>query len=383
MADDSRQTLVGRAVLDDRVVGARIVVAGARIEAIEEDDRGAEGPYLSPGFVDVHVHGWGGHDAMGDETALDGMARALLRHGVTSFVPAAVTSPLERLAAFAERVRRWSPAAPEDGAEPLGFNIEGPCISPEKKGAQNEAFIQLPSALDQNALGPMLDGLRIMTVAPERDGALDLVRWLADAGVNVSLGHSNATAAEAADGYRAGARTATHLFNAMSGVDNHRPGLAVAALTNDEVYVELVADGLHVERSVWPIILRAKPANRLVLVSDAIGLAGTGDGRMWIGDLEVEVRNGECRLVSDGRLAGSVIALDTAVRNLVASGVPLPLAVRAAGRNPLELLGVVDRGTLAPGQRADLVELDDALSVLRVMKGGRWYPGAGQAGATA
>jgi len=383
MTDDRRGALLGRAVLEDRVVGARISVARGQIEAIDEDEAGTDGPLLCPGFVDVHVHGWGGHDAMGDEAALDGMARALLRHGITSFVPAAVTSPLDTLAAFADRVRRWAPSAPEDGAEPLGFNIEGPCISPEKKGAQNESFIKLPSAVDRGVLEPMLDGLRIMTVAPERDGALDLVRWLAAAGVNVSLGHSNATAAEALEGYAAGARTTTHLFNAMSGVDNHRPGLAVAALTNDEAYVELVADGLHVERSVWPIILRAKPADRLLLVSDAIGLAGTGDGRMRIGELEVEVRNGSCRLVSDGRLAGSVIALDTAVRNLADAGVPLPRAVRAASRNPLELLGVADRGSLAPGQRADLVELDDHLKVLRVMKAGRWHDGAGPSGVAA
>jgi len=156
----------------------------------------------------------------------------------------------------------------------------------------------------------------------------------------------------------------------------------VAALTADEAYVELVADGLHVERSVWPIILRAKPVGRLILVSDAIGLAGTGDGRMRIGELEVEVRNGECRLVSDGRLAGSVIALDTAVRNMVGSGVPLPLVVRAASRNPLELLGVTDRGRLAPGQRADVVELDDQLNVLRVLKAGRWHAGAVPASAS-
>ena len=166
MLDESRQTLVGRAVLDDRVVAARIEVVGNEIEALEEDEAGADGPYLSPGFVDVHVHGWGGHDAMGDEAALDGMARALLRHGVTSFLPSAVTSPLDRLAAFADRVRAWMLAAPADGAQPLGFNIEGPCISPEKKGAQNEAFIKPPSAVDRSVLEPMLDGLRIMTVAP-------------------------------------------------------------------------------------------------------------------------------------------------------------------------------------------------------------------------
>ena len=380
MVDDSRQALVGRAVLDDRVIAARIEVAGEAIQAVHEDAEGADGPYLSPGFVDVHVHGWGGHDAMGDEAALDGMARALLRHGVTSFLPAAVTSPLERLAAFADRVRRWIPTAPDDGAQPLGFNIEGPCISPEKKGAQNEAFIQPPSAVDPSVLVPMLEGLRIMTVAPEREGALELIGWLTHAGVNVSLGHSNATTEEADRGYATGGRTTTHLFNAMSGVDNHRPGLAVAALTNDEVYVELIADGLHVERSVWPIILRAKPPGRLILVSDAIGLAGTGEGRMRIGELEVEIRDGACRLVSDGRLAGSVIALDTAVRNVVASGVSLPLAVRAASRNPLELLGVSDRGRIATGQRADIVELDDQLNVLRVMRAGRWHAVADSVG---
>jgi N-acetylglucosamine-6-phosphate deacetylase len=380
MVDDSRQALVGRVVLDDRVIAARIEVAGEAIHAVHEDAEGADGPYLSPGFVDVHVHGWGGHDAMGDEAALGGMAQALLRHGVTSFLPAAVTSPLERLAAFADRVRRWIPTAPDDGAQPLGFNIEGPCISPEKKGAQNEAFIQPPSAVDRSVLEPMLEGLRIMTVAPEREGALELIGWLTAAGVNVSLGHSNATTEEADRGYATGGRTTTHLFNAMSGVDNHRPGLAVAALTNDEVYVELIADGLHVERSVWPIILRAKPPGRLILVSDAIGLAGTGEGRMRIGELEVEIRDGACRLVSDGRLAGSVIALDTAVRNVVASGVSLPLAVRAASRNPLELLGVSDRGRIATGQRADIVELDDQLNVLRVMRAGRWHAVADSVG---
>jgi N-acetylglucosamine-6-phosphate deacetylase len=381
MAEESVQTLVGRAVLDDAVVPARIEVAGGVIQAVDEDRAGADGPYLSPGFVDVHVHGWGGHDAMGDEAALGGMAQALLRHGVTSFLPTAVTSPLERLGAFAQRVRRWIPDAPDDGAEPLGFNIEGPCISPEKKGAQNEAFIQLPAAVDRSVLEPMLDGLRIMTVAPEREGALELIAWLTDAGVNVSLGHSNATTEEALRGYATGGRTTTHLFNAMSGVDNHRPGLAVAALTNDQVYVELIADGLHVERSVWPIVLRAKPPGRLILVSDAIGLAGTGEGRMHIGELEVEIRDGACRLVSDGRLAGSVIALDTAVRNLVASGVPLPIAARAASRNPLELLGVTDRGRLAPGFRADIVELNDSLQVRRVMRGGSWHAGVANAAA--
>ena len=161
----------------------------------------------------------------------------------------------------------------------------------------------------------------------------------------------------------------------MSGVHNHEPGLAVAALADDGAYVELVADGHHVDPSVWPLIMRAKRPDRLVLVSDAISMAGAGQGRFSLGGLEVEIRGDECRLVSDGRLAGSVIAIDTSVRNLSLAGLPLPRAVAAATQNPLALLGVTDRGRLAPGQLADLVELDDDLCVGRVMRAGRWYQG--------
>ncbi|HLY35736.1 MAG TPA: N-acetylglucosamine-6-phosphate deacetylase [Candidatus Limnocylindria bacterium] len=361
----------GRLVLDGEVMPGRIEIAGDRIVDVVPDAAAAAGPYLAPGFVDVHVHGWGGHDAMDGPSALDGMARALLRHGVTSFVPTAVAAPFDRLVAFADGVRRWSDHAPADGAAPLGFNLEGPCISVEKKGVQNEAYIQDPVAV-LAGLEPLLEGLRIMTVAPERPGALDLIRRLAEAGVSPSLGHSMATAEEAAAGYAAGGRTTTHLFNAMSGVDNHRPGLAVTALADDGAYVELIADGLHVDRALWPIIARSKPRHRLILVTDGITLAGVGEGVFTLGDLQVEVRDGACRLVSDGRLAGSVIALDGAVRNVVESGIGLVDAVRAATRNPLDLLGVTDRGRLAPGGLADLVELDEDLNVIRVMKSGGW-----------
>jgi N-acetylglucosamine-6-phosphate deacetylase len=148
--------------------------------------------------------------------------------------------------------------------------------------------------------------------------------------------------------------------------------VAVAALGRDDVYVELIADGEHVDRSLWPIITRTKPVDRLLLVSDAIPMAGTGDGRKTIGGLEIEVHGLRVTLVDGGALAGSVIALDDAVRNLVASGVPLPAASAAASRNPLAMLGITDRGRIAVGQRADLVELDDDLAVRRVMRGGSW-----------
>jgi N-acetylglucosamine-6-phosphate deacetylase len=367
-----RPMLAGRLVLSDRVEAGRIDIADGLIQAIELDEQEASGPFIGPGLVDIHVHGWGGHDAVDGPAALEGMARSLLRQGVTGFLPTAVTAPIDALERFANDVRAWMSEAPADGAQPLGFNLEGPYISPAKKGAHNPPFIQEPATADRHRLSGLLDGLRVTTIAPELTGALDLIGWFADHGVVVSLGHSNATADEAALGYAAGAKSTTHLFNAMSGVDQHAPGLAVVALTHDAAYVELIADGFHVDSALWPIILRTKPADRLLLVSDAISLAGTGDGRTVFGGLEVEVRDGQCRLVSSGALAGSVIAVDTAVRQLVAAGVPLPRAIGAGSYQPLELLGIEDRGRIAPGQRADLIEFDDDLRVLRVMLEGNW-----------
>ena len=366
-------TVEGRLIFDDRVASGQLTIDGGLISSVTVDGaRGDAGPYIAPGFVDVHVHGWGGHDAMGDAAALDGMARALLRRGVTSFLPTAVTAPLDTLIAFADRLRGWIPSAPTDGADPLGFNLEGPFLAPAKRGAHAEAHLRAPATVTRDELESAIDGLRSITVAPELDGALDLIRWLRDHGVEVSIGHSAATVEQARAGYAAGARSTTHLFNAMSGIDHRSPGVAVAALLDDDVFVELIADGIHVDPAVWPLVARLKPRERLLLVSDALAVAGTGDGRGRIGELEVEVRDGRATLVGTSTLAGSVIALDGAVRNLSAAGVPLPDAIAAASANPLALVGVTDRGRLAEGQRADLVELDEDLSVLRVMKAGRW-----------
>jgi len=377
MADRGR-FVRGRLVLEDRVTPGRLAVEDGVIVAVELDDAEAAGPLVGPGFVDVHVHGWGGHDAMGSTEDLDGMARALLRHGVTSFLPTAVTAGLAVLRDFAQRVRAWRPGAPLDGAMPLGFNLEGPFLAVQKKGAQNPAFIRAAEEVAWADLEPLLDGLRIMTVAPEQPGSLALIEWLSDRGIAASLGHSMATVHQGRAGFEAGGRTTTHLFNAMIGVDHHAPGLAVAALTDDAAYVELIADGYHVHESVWPIITRTKPADRLILVSDALSLAGTPPGPGTIGGLAVENRGDRITLAGTETLAGSVIALDSAVRNLVRSGMPLPAAAAAASRNPLALLGVTDRGRLEVGQRADLVVLDDDLRVTRVMRaGGEWISGAG------
>ncbi len=276
------------------------------------------------------------------------------------------------LATFADRVRGWIRDAPIDGAAPLGFNLEGPFLAAARKGAHDATHLRVPADVDEHAIEPLLDGLRLITIAPELPGALDLIGVMRGRGVRISLGHSAATFDQATAGYAAGATSTTHLFNAMTGVEHRAPGLAVAALTRDSAYAELIADGVHVDPALWPLIARAKPADRLLLVSDAISLAGVGDGRAWIGGLEVEVLGHRVTLAGTETLAGSVIALDTAVRNLVASGTGLAAAVAAASRNPASMLGIDDRGRIAVGQSADLVELDDELRVRRVMRAGRW-----------
>lgn len=364
------------------VVTGRVRLDGERIAAVDLDEApdvplgtgstDVAMPLIAPGLVDVHVHGWGGHDAMGSIDDLDGMARALLRRGVTSFLPTAISSPLADLRSFADRVRAWIPQAPVDGAAPLGFNLEGPFLAPDRRGAHNPDHLVSPANTGWAELEPLIEGLRLITVAPELDGGPELIRRLSGLGVRVSLGHSSADLATAYAGYDAGATGTTHLFNAMSGVAHRSPGLAVAALTRDDVYAELIADGQHVDPALWTLTRRAKPRERLILVSDALALAGTGDGRMSLGGLEVEVRGARCTL-PDGTLAGSVMALDTAVRNMVTEGTSIADAVLAASCNPLAMLGIEDRGQIAVGQRADLVEFGATFAVRRVMRAGVWH----------
>ncbi len=368
----SATSITGRLVLDDEVMPGRLEVSDGAIVAVERDETQASGPYILAGFIDVHIHGWGGHDAMGGRAALDGMSRTLLRRGVTSFLPTGVTSPIPDLVTFAETVREWMPSAPADGAQPLGFDIEGPFISQAKRGAHPPALVRDGVDVPLAELEPLADGLRVMTVAPEIEGGLELIAWLAERGVQVSMGHSAATVDQARAGYAAGGRTTTHLFNGMSGVDHRSPGLAVAALTDDEAYVELIADGHHVHPALWALIRRAKPIDRLILVSDALSLSGTGPGRTRVGATDVEVLEDRAVVAGTSTLAGSVLALDSMLRNLVLDGAPLPAASRAASRNPAELLGATDRGRIAPGLRADLVEMDDDLRVRRVMREGVW-----------
>lgn len=312
----------------------------------------------APGLVDLHVHGHGGVDfASADADGYRRAEEALAAGGVTSYRPTFVTAPLDEL----EQSLRAVPGSPRILG---GAHLEGPFLSPARLG-MHPAEARLdpdPAALERLlAAGPVAH----VTLAPELPGALELVGTLVARGVTVSCGHSDATAGEAHAAFDRGARLVTHLFNAMRPFAHRDPGIAGAALARDDVAVELILDGHHVARDAALLAWRAA-AGRLALVTDAVAAAGAGAGRWTLGATEVQVRGGVARRL-DGVLAGSVLSLLQAVRNLVELGAPLEAALDAASRVPARAAGRPDLGTLRPGFPADAVVLDDRLELVRTL----------------
>jgi N-acetylglucosamine-6-phosphate deacetylase len=326
-------------------------------------ERTGNGRLGVPGFVDLQVNGFGGVDFLHADSG--GYARAgeaLLATGVTAFQPTFITAPEEQLVAALREVPTTAV-----GPRILGVHVEGPFISPERLGVHPASARRDPdAALVERLLaaGPMT----YMTLAPELDGALEVVDLLHERGVVVSCGHTNATAAEAEAAFARGVRTVTHLFNAMRPLGHRDPGIAGAALARDDVVVQLIVDGQHVADEVVRIAARAA-AGRLALVTDAIAAAGMGDGRYRLGSVEVEVRDGVAR-GDDGMLGGSTVTMIESVRRLHALGVPLVEAIAAATSVPARVVGK-PAGVLSVGAPADVVVLDHALEIHAVLVGGR------------
>ena len=322
-----------------------------------------------PGLVDLQVNGFGGVDFLA--TDIDGYRRAgeaLAAHGVTAYQPTLITAPPDDTVAALDVLSAAAGDAGPGSPRILGAHLEGPFLARERAGAHPVEHLRPPDAAVLERFlgaGPVTQ----VTLAPELDGAAALVRRLAGAGVLVSCGHSGADAAQAHATFDAGARTVTHLFNAMGGLTARRPGLAGVALGRRDVTIQLIADRVHLAddtvRLAW-----AAAADRTVVVSDAIAAAGLGDGTYRLGSAEVTVRGAEARR-ADGVLAGSVTGLDAAVRNLVELGVPLVDALAAATARPARLIGRPDLGTLAPAATADVAVLDDDLTVRAALVGGR------------
>lgn len=330
---------------------------------------------VAPGFIDVHVHGGGGYQvncATSEEVALSvcEMARFHARHGTTALVATTVSDSPETLRAAVEGV---AAATRAQGSGVLGTNLEGPWIARSRAGAQFPGALRPPSLDELAELVSLGQGtLKLVTVAPELDGALDLIAAARGAGVVVAIGHTDADYETTVAAFEAGARHATHLFNAMAPIHHRRPGPVTAALADDRVFLEIIADGVHIHPALISLVASRAP-ERLVLMTDAIGATGTAPGLHRLGPLEVVVKDGRAVLAGHTEtVAGSVLTMDRAVALAVqVADVPLLVALQAASLHPATVLGETRKGRLAPGSDADIVVLGADLSVLCTIIGGR------------
>ena len=351
----------------DRIVAVGAVAGTAVPAGATHID--AAGLTLVPGFIDLQLNGAFGHDFTADPSTMWEVATGLPRYGVTAFLPTIITSPLEQVAAG---MRVVTGGRPKDfrGAAPLGLHVEGPFLNPKKKGAHNQQYLRLPTPEAVAGWSPA-SGVRLVTMAPENPGALDVIRALTARGVVVSTGHSMATYDEAVAGFDAGARYGTHLFNAMPALGHRDPGLPGALLSDSRMTVGFIADGVHTHRSIIALVWRMLGARRMSLVTDAMAALGMPPGSHRLGDYDVIVDATSCRL-ADGTLAGSILELDQALRNLIEiTGCTLGDALETMTTTPARLLGLEgERGRIAPGLVADMVLLSPELRVQTTIASG-------------
>lgn len=337
---------------------------------------------IAPGYIDLHIHGSAGFDVMDDNAeALRVIERLLSRHGVTSYFPTTVTAALdttlralERLAYAIQQREKINAEGncPDDAvrATPLGIHLEGPFISHARRGVHPPEYLLAPTLAAFEKFWQAARGrIRMMTIAPELEGAAEVIAEAARRGVCVSLGHSDADFTAAERGIASGARHATHTFNAMRPLDHRNPGILGSVLSDTRVSADIIADGVHLDPAIVKLFALAKGTENAVLITDAISATGMPDGRYRLGSLEVDVQDGKC--MSGGKLAGSVLTMDRAVRNLSQFAEwELSVAVRAATRNPARAAQLPNKGNLVAGADADFVLLTPQGEVLRTFIGG-------------
>jgi N-acetylglucosamine-6-phosphate deacetylase len=341
---------------------------------------------IAPGFVDVHMHGGAGLDVMqASEAEMPHLGRFLAQHGVTGYFPTTVAAPIDVTCAALERIAN-AIAAGESGtngngsndntsqARPLGIHLEGPFLSHARRGVHAPENLALPTvALFERLWQAARGHVRMLTIAPELPGAPEVIAEAARRRVLVSIGHSDADLNAAQAGVRAGARHATHTFNAMRPLDHREPGILAEVLTDPDVTADIIVDGIHVAPSVVRLFLKAKGIEGSVLITDATAAAGMPEGRYQLGTMMVDVKNGMCTI--DGKLAGSVLTMDRAVRNVMEfGGWSLRHAVRAATLNPARAAGLADHyGALASGAEASFVVLSLAGDVRKTIVRGKGF----------
>lgn len=329
----------------------------------------------APGFIDIHIHGAGGHDVMeGSEVALDAVSSMIGSHGTTAFVATTVTADPNAICKSSERIAQYiaqQHARTRPAAEILGIHFEGPFISPIRRGVHPPQWIKLPSAeLLEKFITAAQGHALILTIAPELLGAMPCIDAARKAGMIVGMGHTDATYEQARAGLARGAHHAIHTYNAMRPFSHRDAGVIGAVLVSPEISAELIADGVHVDDVAMRVLLKAKGPCGVILITDGISATGMPDGKYILGGFDVTVTNGVCRNV-EGNLAGSTLTLDRALRNIVKLGTPVGDALRMLTLNPAKLLGIEHKkGVLHANGDADIVLLNDALQITQVFARG-------------
>jgi N-acetylglucosamine-6-phosphate deacetylase len=374
---------VGKAITPKgEISGAGILMRDGEIEAIGPRagltlpggarEVRAEDSTAIPGFIDVHIHGAGGRDVMeGNQDALATVTGKLAQFGTTSLLATTVTADADETVRAVEGISGYVATQHETSqprAEILGIHFEGPFLSKERRGVHRTEFLQLPSSeYLQRLLHAAAGNARILTIAPELIGAIPCIDAARSLGMIVSIGHTDATYEQARAAVAHGAHHATHVYNAMRPFTHRDPGVIGAVLTTPEITAELIADGIHVDEIAMRVLLQAKGADGVVLISDGLSATGMPDGKYMLGGMEVTLSGGVCRSTAEGRLAGSTLTLDRALRNVVKLGVPFASAVQMLTVNPAKVLGIdFKKGTLRTGADADIVLLNHSFEITQV-----------------
>ncbi|WP_105618708.1 N-acetylglucosamine-6-phosphate deacetylase [Vallitalea okinawensis] len=330
----------------------------------------AKGSYVTPGFIDIHIHGIQGHDVCdGDIEGLSVISNAITKYGVTSYLPTTMTIPFDDIYHVLDQIK-CAKESHNEGAEILGVHLEGPFINKERKGAQNEKYIIMP---DYQLIEDYKELISLITIAPETEGAMDFIKKVsATTNIVLSLGHTNATFEEAMEGIENGITHSTHTFNAMSGLLHRKPGVVGAALLSDDVKCEVIADNIHMHPALYKLFIKTKGLDKIILVTDCVQAGGLPDGEYTLGGQKIFVE-GNKSVLENGTIAGSVLKLNKAIHNFKESAdVNIKDIIRFVTENPAKSLGVYDRkGSLEVDKDADIVLLDDNTEVMMTIGKGK------------
>lgn len=368
-----RAIINGKILFDGKVVENKALLFDQAIKGIVEVNEipegieilDAKGNYVAPGFIDIHIHGYDTKDTMdGTTDAIRTIAQGIAKNGVTSFLPTTMTMSKEEIITALEATRVVK-AEGSEGAQVLGVHMEGPYINEAFKGAQNGKYIQEPNAEAIEFVKEYQDIIKLITVAPEVEGATTFIEEISkETDIALSMGHTKATYEQAIEGIEAGISHTTHLFNAMTPLHHRNPGVVGAALASPKVSCEMICDTIHVNTGLYPLVMKAKAPDKFVLVTDCMSAGGCKDGQYALGGQPVFVKEGSARL-EDGTLAGSVLRLNDALKNVVAhTEYGVEKAIEFATINPAKTIGVDGfKGTLDTGKDADIILFDQDINI--------------------